>query len=433
MTGENSPNYACGQILFCLKVSKLNYVVKETPYSAYVTIRKKFIRTEDDSHQTVHDNTKMCDNETELLKEKNKDLETKLALARVEFEEKEIYKENLLTKLSERETEIENFLKNEKSLNEQINQAKKENNELRKAFDEVFNDKEGLEDKNANLEKEKNDLDDRIEELFREITYYKEELSIYVSKTKSLESNIVKKEKEIHSLSDKNVILENTLSNKVEEIETLKEEINCARNLSEHLEETNEKYDDTAKHKMDFQNHDPPDHREEDTPSTSKCGICDYGSDEEYEMKMHMKSSHEFACMECEYISNKKSDLKEHIETSHTVECQKCNEMFAGIEKLNGHICRVHIKNPRYKDYYMKDWLIRNDCIRVFSRKKQCEVGILHSELCLESKSCPDLPPKLQTDTDRVVGENFFVHVPVSKFFSNGEIKWNILYLNLID
>ena len=39
-----SVEMACGQILFSLKTSKLNYMVKETPFSAYVTIRKKFVK-----------------------------------------------------------------------------------------------------------------------------------------------------------------------------------------------------------------------------------------------------------------------------------------------------------------------------------------------------------------------------------------------------
>ena len=43
MVGEASPHNVCGQILFCLKMCNLNCLVKETPYSAYVTIRKKFI------------------------------------------------------------------------------------------------------------------------------------------------------------------------------------------------------------------------------------------------------------------------------------------------------------------------------------------------------------------------------------------------------
>ena len=44
MTGKNSPEYHCGQILYFLKMSKLDYMLKETPYSAYINIRKKFIK-----------------------------------------------------------------------------------------------------------------------------------------------------------------------------------------------------------------------------------------------------------------------------------------------------------------------------------------------------------------------------------------------------
>ena len=38
-----------GQVLICLRMSKLDYMVKETPYSAYVTIRKKFIKSVDEN------------------------------------------------------------------------------------------------------------------------------------------------------------------------------------------------------------------------------------------------------------------------------------------------------------------------------------------------------------------------------------------------
>ena len=44
MVGDISAQHACGQILFSLKNSNLNYLVKETPYSAYITIRKKYIK-----------------------------------------------------------------------------------------------------------------------------------------------------------------------------------------------------------------------------------------------------------------------------------------------------------------------------------------------------------------------------------------------------
>ena len=36
-----------GQVMICLRMSKLDYLVNETPYSAYVTIRKKFVKSLD--------------------------------------------------------------------------------------------------------------------------------------------------------------------------------------------------------------------------------------------------------------------------------------------------------------------------------------------------------------------------------------------------
>ena len=47
MTGKTIAKNALGQVLICLRMSKLNYVAKETPYSAYVTIRKKFVKDAD--------------------------------------------------------------------------------------------------------------------------------------------------------------------------------------------------------------------------------------------------------------------------------------------------------------------------------------------------------------------------------------------------
>ena len=44
MASEFTAEKACGQLLICLKMSKLNYIVNETPFSAYITIRKKFLR-----------------------------------------------------------------------------------------------------------------------------------------------------------------------------------------------------------------------------------------------------------------------------------------------------------------------------------------------------------------------------------------------------
>ena len=44
MVGKVSAQNAFGQVLICLRLSKLNYTVKETPYSGYLTIRKTFVK-----------------------------------------------------------------------------------------------------------------------------------------------------------------------------------------------------------------------------------------------------------------------------------------------------------------------------------------------------------------------------------------------------
>ena len=99
MTGDkSSAEFACGQILFTLKQSKLNYIVKETPYSAYITIRKNLLTpsvreaSEDETSESivVSVNDKNIQNENSKLKDRNLDLERMHALLLIEFEELEI-------------------------------------------------------------------------------------------------------------------------------------------------------------------------------------------------------------------------------------------------------------------------------------------------------------------------------------------------------
>ena len=45
MVGTSKAEFAFGKVLICLRMSNLDYIVKETPYSAYLTIRKKFSKT----------------------------------------------------------------------------------------------------------------------------------------------------------------------------------------------------------------------------------------------------------------------------------------------------------------------------------------------------------------------------------------------------
>ena len=43
MFGASKADNVFGQVVICLRMSKLDYMIKETPYSAYVTIRKSLL------------------------------------------------------------------------------------------------------------------------------------------------------------------------------------------------------------------------------------------------------------------------------------------------------------------------------------------------------------------------------------------------------
>ena len=65
--------------------------MKETPYAAYVTVRKKFSKAHHIKKDTVVDAVgTSVENEKNVLKDEIKDMKTAIALATVEYEELEI-------------------------------------------------------------------------------------------------------------------------------------------------------------------------------------------------------------------------------------------------------------------------------------------------------------------------------------------------------
>ena len=95
---EESTEYACGKLLFNLKSSNLHYLVKETHLSAYITIRKKFIKPQNvnvrnDTIQIMKDVNIFDERirmENGLLKQEINELKTKCANFEVEYEEMEM-------------------------------------------------------------------------------------------------------------------------------------------------------------------------------------------------------------------------------------------------------------------------------------------------------------------------------------------------------
>ena len=176
MVGESSAQYACGQILFGLKKSNLNYVIKETPYSAYITIRKKFIKEVGENVLNNSNDFKTVDTIKEL-KEENGNLKQENALQVIEFEELEIKFEKL---------DIEN-----RRLEDEVNDLYEAKQKVTKEFDSVVN-------KNVALKSE-------------------------VKKIKEAKAKV--DNKDLKEKADLIAILEHTLNNKQSKIERLTEEV----------------------------------------------------------------------------------------------------------------------------------------------------------------------------------------------------------------
>ena len=103
MTGSKTADSVFGQILICLRMSKLDYMVKETPYSGFVTIRKKFVKNVTEEHNDREEQivdivlVENLKKENTFLKDKVSELERNYAIFKVQHDETEL-KLNVLEK-----------------------------------------------------------------------------------------------------------------------------------------------------------------------------------------------------------------------------------------------------------------------------------------------------------------------------------------------
>ena len=130
-----SANFACGQLLFNLRNSNLNYLVKETPYSAYITIRKRLVNEAFEAVEAVQTivtdiNVKHVDKENIRLKERNAYVERQYALLKIEFEELEINFNELKDSNNQLDDKAEELFEENSELKKQnvtfVNDIKKE-------------------------------------------------------------------------------------------------------------------------------------------------------------------------------------------------------------------------------------------------------------------------------------------------------------------
>ena len=114
------------------------------------------------------------------------------------------------------------------------------------------------------------------------------------------------------------------------------------------------------------------------------------------------------------------------MEKDHTVKCEHCDKHFAGIANLQKHMSRINVNNSSFLDLYMKNWYVRNDCLRVFSENKSKEIAIIHSEVCVENHSCSWVLPTFISQL-RYIDNTDLIHLHASECLLDGNVQWAIL------
>ena len=379
-------DFACGQILFSLKSSQLNYVVKETPYSAYITIRKKFLKsfeesetnnvdriiTREQADRDTKEHLKKVERENLNLRERNTEVERDLALMRIELEEMETKNHDLLDRNSELEDTNEELYRETshlEQLNREIEHLKYENLKVKTECENTDIKKENLHSRLVDSEKEICKLNNFIQEsdleMKRLLASSSEQCNHCEKKTESLNA------------------LENHLENQHDPISEFCEYTSSKGNKSEER---------VSSEQVDV-----------DIPSTSKCGKCESDKNTECDPKTHIDFGHDYSCDLCDFRANIKSEIDDHESSHHCFFCPECNNIYRTQNKLKMHTCKLEVINPESGSLYSKAWLDGNGCNSIFCSNLSQEIAVLHSEQCVSNtKTCCFSPYTLSVKTDSI-------------------------------
>ena len=249
MYDNSKANFVCNQVLRVIKESDLNYLVNETPYSAFITIRKKFIKNrevhEASEYTPAGDDMVLSDvvlrQENIALRQKFKDLERDKCQLKIDIEEVEIKNEALNIKVNSLESD-------KSSLSIRLEVAK------------------------GQISNQTDKLEKQVEEI-KDIEAKKETIDAIL---KEKETKLIKLAVRIKEKEDNLLICESTLKNRDSEIEKLKSELDEWRNLHH-------------------------------------CEECNFSSATDTELKCHIGEQHEHHCTFCDskFIGEKK--LKNHL------------------------------------------------------------------------------------------------------------------------
>ena len=80
----------------------------------------------------------------------------------------------------------------------------------------------------------------------------------------------------------------------------------------------------------------------------------------------------------------------------------------------------------------MKNWYVKNECIRVFCNLKKVQLAILHSDECEEKTPCPDSPPDFKNEVT-LKDKNEMIHLHAWPNISEQTVDWDILHMNIFN
>ena len=147
-----------------------------------------------------------------------------------------------------------------------------------------------------------------------------------------------------------------------------------------------------ANHVKGSKDHIRLSHSDENLPSTSKCGECDYKSDDENDLQEHKETLHEskketFICTYCEFKCDTEIELSKHIQLKHELyECKLCDIHFKTEGKLKSKMCKVPIKIQHMDHFTPRVGMMPIAVQQFFFSLKNTKVAWLHHKQFQEDK-----------------------------------------------
>ena len=115
------------------------------------------------------------------------------------------------------------------------------------------------------------------------------------------------------------------------------------------------------------------------------------------------------------------------MKEKHEYTCLSRDLKFETTEKLKKHVCKLNIKNPEFKQFYMKNWMLTHGCSGLFDRHQFKEIAVLHIDKCWNLICpCRELPDFYILGKS-LYNENGVLHLKRKDYIKNGEIGWPAL------